>query len=1158
MRATPLRWTLPLIVIFVSGLAQVAYAFEPFVERFTQRTLAPDWILSGDARLTGGVEDPAGDGWLRLTQAQSNHTGVAYYNKPFPSTQGLVISFEYATWGGIGADGITIFLFDGEVGQPDGPPFRIGGWGGSLGYAQRCSSPGLSRGYLGVGIDEFGNFSNSNECRSGGVQHALVADAVSLRGPGDSAAAQDYPFLTGTGTLPVPIDCPRAQCARRPQTIGPGLKQMSIVLAPSAQGYQVSVWLRDDPAQDPVEIIPPYLLSLAPPSTLKLGYAASTGNSHNYHEVRNLRVALPVDLSVSAAAVGEWVAGRAVSYEVSLSNSPLNPAKQVRFEHQWPSSLSALSWTCKASGGASCPALQGSGDPSATLDMPPNSSLTWLISAQLERPAQASPSLSAQVIADSFATDINPTNNAVSLSAQLEPDADGDGLPDALELASGLSDPMLADSDGDGLCDGPLSVEPRCVAGEDLNADGVVDPLETSPQLADTDAGGLDDGAERLARGSDPLDPSDDLPAQQPAPSLVLIEAELDSWREPLYLPSLDMGADADDMVAVDLLDSAEDLALTDEALPPTATRVNVEYVGTGCQSAPAAPTSIFGALWLFAAGLLRRPTRRVSLWLGLMCVAFYAPELRAQSYTPSTQLGAQLDTLELRAQSLTPLSVDPQSATAHALLVGVTTQYIHRPLVRLDEAGEALDVIRLQVRTELSLAVAGGWWSAEAALPMMLAQRGTDFSSSAQLYQRLDGWGVADPRLSGILKLPSWSNRLALGVLGSIYLPVGDAQMMWSDGVSRQEVRVLAHWRPRANLGLTSNLGFQHRPARQSEGLSSSSFWRLSLSAQLDDVVGQLDAHLGAELQQRAALEHWRASTSRRVEALGGVRWPLRDGLSLDLNGALGVGRSPGTPAWRGILGVAFAYDQADEPTLACQWPQEDWDGFEDDDGCLDPDNDQDGFADLEDLCPTQPGSDQGCPAPQGAALTHALPDVERVDPRRLLPAPKPPRALDNGSCKLSQQVDCSTVAPIPSAPPRPQQVLIDGDKLVLSGRIFFETNEAIIQPRSYELLREVAQVIVAHEEQWVGVVVEGHTDDQGDAAANLLLSERRARQVALFLVEQGVNPSQLKAQGFGETRPLRHNETELGRALNRRVELRILHRTPSSPSTLAAADEP
>jgi uncharacterized repeat protein (TIGR01451 family) len=92
------------------------------------------------------------------------------------------------------------------------------------------------------------------------------------------------------------------------------------------------------------------------------------------------------------------------------------------------------------------------------------------------------------------------------------PDTDGDGIPDGVErFGDNPTDPLNADTDGDGLCDGSRAVPGVCRAGEDTNNNGRIDAGETDPNNADTDGGGVNDGVE-VERGTDPNDPSDDLP----------------------------------------------------------------------------------------------------------------------------------------------------------------------------------------------------------------------------------------------------------------------------------------------------------------------------------------------------------------------------------------------------------------------------------------------------------------------------------------------------------------------------------------------------------------------------------------------------------------------------------------------------------------------
>ena len=104
----------------------------------------------------------------------------------------------------------------------------------------------------------------------------------------------------------------------------------------------------------------------------------------------------------------------------------------------------------------------------------------------------------------------------------------------------------------------------------------------------------------------------------------------------------------------------------------------------------------------------------------------------------------------------------------------------------------------------------------------------------------------------------------------------------------------------------------------------------------------------------------------------------------------------------------------------------------------------------------------------------------------------------------------------------------------------LLFETDKSIIQPVSYP---ELAQVVTVFEKNpGLRVEVQGHTDSVGSDAHNLQLSQRRAEAVRAYLVDHGIAANRLMAQGFGETDPVASNNTEAGRALNRRVELKVL----------------
>ena len=78
--------------------------------------------------------------------------------------------------------------------------------------------------------------------------------------------------------------------------------------------------------------------------------------------------------------------------------------------------------------------------------------------------------------------------------------------------------------------------------------------------------------------------------------------------------------------------------------------------------------------------------------------------------------------------------------------------------------------------------------------------------------------------------------------------------------------------------------------------------------------------------------------------------------------------------------------------------------------------------------------------------------------------------------------------------------------------------------------------------ENQNISIRIQGHTDNQGNAAANQILSKNRAKAVYQFLMDHGISGTRLKYKGYGQSKPIATNDTEEGRALNRRTEFIVL----------------
>jgi len=120
--------------------------------------------------------------------------------------------------------------------------------------------------------------------------------------------------------------------------------------------------------------------------------------------------------------------------------------------------------------------------------------------------------------------------------------------------------------------------------------------------------------------------------------------------------------------------------------------------------------------------------------------------------------------------------------------------------------------------------------------------------------------------------------------------------------------------------------------------------------------------------------------------------------------------------------------------------------------------------------------------------------------------------------------------------------QVRRNGDQLelIMPGNITFNTNEYSIRPNFHSVLDSVSQVLAKYVDTRLRVT--GHTDSTGSRDYNYNLSDRRANSVANYLAANGIDQGRLITQGVGPDQPIASNDTESGRAMNRRVELQIV----------------
>jgi outer membrane protein OmpA-like peptidoglycan-associated protein len=209
------------------------------------------------------------------------------------------------------------------------------------------------------------------------------------------------------------------------------------------------------------------------------------------------------------------------------------------------------------------------------------------------------------------------------------------------------------------------------------------------------------------------------------------------------------------------------------------------------------------------------------------------------------------------------------------------------------------------------------------------------------------------------------------------------------------------------------------------------------------------------------------------------------------------------------------------------CPDDPEDFDKFQDEDGCPDPDNDQDGILDVDDLCPNDPEDkdgwedEDGCPDPDN--------DKDKI--------------LDNDDRCPNEPETKNGFEDEDGCPDRGRVVVTD-TKIEILDKVYFEYNKAVIKAESFPILDAVAATLEGNPDIQL-VEVQGHTDERGNDAYNLSLSDKRAKAVVKYLVDKGIGGDRLEGQGYGETQPIERKSNESAWAKNRRVEFLILKRS-------------
>jgi len=364
-------------------------------------------------------------------------------------------------------------------------------------------------------------------------------------------------------------------------------------------------------------------------------------------------------------------------------------------------------------------------------------------------------------------------------------------------------------------------------------------------------------------------------------------------------------------------------------------------------------------------------------------------------------------------------------------------------------------------------------------------------------------------------------------------------------------------------------------------------------------DIVAELYGNYGLDSFRTNAAGAARETMKPSAEAIGAIKLYLARNSFFEVGAGWKVANGYGSATPRAFVGFIFEPSIGDrdgdgykDDVDQCPDDPEDFDDFEDEDGCPEPDNDKDGILDDPDKCPNEPETkngyqdDDGCPdattfdrdgdripddvdkcpddpedfdnfededgCPDPDNDKDGIKDVEDACPN--VPedkdgfedtdgCPDPDndhdRILDVSDKCPNEPETYNGVNDEDGCPDQGLATMTKG-KIVTMKPIYFETDKDIIKPESFPVVDSVAAAINGN--PWIDLVeIQGHADERGDDAHNLDLTERRAASVRRALEERNVLPSKLKSHGYGETKPICKEHNEGCWSKNRRVEFII-----------------
>lgn len=469
--------------------------------------------------------------------------------------------------------------------------------------------------------------------------------------------------------------------------------------------------------------------------------------------------------------------------------------------------------------------------------------------------------------------------------------------------------------------------------------------------------------------------------------------------------------------------------------------------------------------------------------------------------------------------------------------VVGLFFDVAFNPLVMVTEGATSQRVNAITAAMTFTPMIGIGffnWIDVTAAIPLVAWQTGGNLRPLGT-EGPVSTSAIGDIRLMGKVALPFFNRKdevksgfgMALG--GQVNLPTGNPAAFTGEGTVTGGPTLIMDYRFGFGLLLAANAGLWLRPNRQFTNVAIGNMGSFGVAAEAY-VIQRYGISIIGEVYGYPSLTKFPNSPSQvPAEALMGIRWQSKYGITITTGGSFGAACGFGAPSVRVFNSITWQPVTSREQDEINRLQERDSD-----------DPDHDGLVGNADRCPNAAGPPENLGCPDSDTDGDGI--VDRLDECPELPAgPTGKRG-------------CPTA-------------YIKGDEIVILDQVHFATDKDIILPDSTPVLEEVSKVLIDHPEIRE-IRIEGHTDVRASDAYNMNLSQRRVNSVQGYLVGVGIDAGRITAKGYGHSQPVFDDKECTGpdeglsqtcrlmTSKNRRVVFRIVRRGAPPPRGISGAD--